>query len=364
MESLNIRTLGDTRIQITGQDVKWSAQSARDLLLYLLSFPEGRTRAQIFEDLWQAEVEARTGNRFRVVLHRLRAVLGGTNAIEEKDGRYRLAPEVWRSCDVYRFYSALKAAEDAHHPVEKRTALQRATELYSGNYLPEVEADWAVMAREEHQAAYVQAHLELSLLHCETGACALSVVSLVRALKTDPYVGEHYHQRLMTCLSVVEDKYASIEHYRRFLHFLREDIRRYGHARYPAAGRAHQGRRTHLPARRRHPAPSGASAPVPAGPGVPGRTGPAKPAGRGRHARDRPATGLTGRADRWSRSPPAPQPDPSAVARHEQTIWYGKNLPGSIARAMSWVWACYSSRPPGRLAATLRPGIGLKRTTR
>lgn len=224
MESLNIRTLGDTRIQIAGHDVKWSAQSARDLLLYLLSFPEGRTRAQIFEDLWQAEVEARTGNRFRVVLHRLRAVLGGTNAIEEKDGRYRLAPEVWRSCDVYRFYSALKAAEDAHHPVEKRTALQRATELYSGNYLPEVEADWAVMAREEHQAAYVQAHLELSLLHCETGACALSVVSLVRALKTDPYVGEHYHQRLMTCLSVVEDKYASIEHYRRFLHFLREDI--------------------------------------------------------------------------------------------------------------------------------------------
>ncbi|WP_309569556.1 BTAD domain-containing putative transcriptional regulator [Deinococcus sp.] len=224
MDGLDIRTLGATHIQIAGQEVKWPAHSARDLLLYLLSFPEGRSRAQIFEDLWQADVDAQSGNRFRVVLHRLRAVLGSVDVVEEHLGRYRLGPDVWRASDVYRFYGALKAAEDTHDPALRRAALLRATDLYADTYLADVDADWAVTAREEHQAAYVQAHLELSLLHCETGACTLSVVSLVRALKADPYVGEHYHQRLMTCLSVVEDKYASIEHYRRFLHFLRQDV--------------------------------------------------------------------------------------------------------------------------------------------
>ena len=224
MSELQIQTLGQTRILVSGAEIKWPAQSARELLLYLLSFPEGRTKHQLFEDLWQREVDAAGNNRFRVTMHRLHTALGVPQAVSEEHGRYRLSPDVWRQCDIYTFYQALGDAELQRDKVLKKAALQRAITLYGGDYLAEESAGWVDTARQEHQAAYVQANLELSLLHCDDHACDLSVLAMVRALKTDPYVGEQYHQRLMACLSVVESKYQSIEHYRRFLKFLRDEV--------------------------------------------------------------------------------------------------------------------------------------------
>ncbi|AZI44879.1 response regulator receiver protein (plasmid) [Deinococcus psychrotolerans] len=223
MITLHIQTLGQTRMTRGGTELKWSAQSARELLLYLLSFPEGRTRSQIFEDLWQQDVDAASNNRFRVTLHRLRTCLEMPQAVSEEHGRYRLAPEVWHGSDVYAFYQALGQAETGT-AAQRREALQRAVNFYTGDYLAEEGEEWVIKARGEHQAAYVQANLELSLLHCDEHACDLSVLAMVRALRADPYVGEQYHQRLMTCLSVVENKYQSIDHYRRFLKFLREEV--------------------------------------------------------------------------------------------------------------------------------------------
>ncbi|GGM19774.1 AfsR/SARP family transcriptional regulator [Deinococcus aerophilus] len=223
MLELQIRTFGQTRVLLGDQEVRWSAQSARDLLLYLLSFPEGRTRSQLFADLWEQDVNSTTRNRFRVTLHRLRTSLGLPGAVTEQHGRYRLAPAVWRSSDVYALYAGLNEAE--HDAATDRTgALERAVQTYGGDFLAGEDAEWALNAREEHKSAYVRATLELSLLHCEHQDCGHSVQALVGALQADPYVGEQYHQRLMTCLSVVESKYTAIEHYRRFLKFLRDDV--------------------------------------------------------------------------------------------------------------------------------------------
>ena len=49
-------------------------------------------------------------------------------------------------------------------------------------------------------------------------------LSLVRAAETDPLIGEDHHQRLMVCLTMTRDKYAAIEHYRRYRHFLAEEV--------------------------------------------------------------------------------------------------------------------------------------------
>ncbi|GGL90659.1 hypothetical protein GCM10010840_30870 [Deinococcus aerolatus] len=224
MPDLHIKTFGQTQVLVNGQEVKWSAQSARELLLYLLAFPEGRTRAQTLNDLWGQDVTASTCNRLRVTLHRLRGALGLPGTVYERNGRYQLAPGVWRSSDVYGLYAALNEAEQQGGASNRIQALGKAIGAYAGDFLAEEEAEWAVRARDEHKSAYVQANLELSLLHCQGGACAHSVHSLVNALRADPYVGEQYHQRLMACLSVVESKYTAIDHYRRFLKFLHDEV--------------------------------------------------------------------------------------------------------------------------------------------
>ena len=209
MSELQIQTLGQTRILVSGAEIKWPAQSARELLLYLLSFPEGRTKHQLFEDLWQREVDAAGNNRFRVTMHRLHTALGVPQAVSEEHGRYRLSPDVWRQCDIYTFYQALGDAELQRDTVPKKAALQRAITLYGGDFLAGESAGVGGKGPLGTQGG-LRAGLIWNSACCavSTTAAYLSVLAIVWALKTDPYVGEQYHQRLMACLSVVESKYT------------------------------------------------------------------------------------------------------------------------------------------------------------
>lgn len=220
--NLTIQTLGNAQVLLGGQLVQWRAESARSLFFYLLSNPQGKCREEIIGALWNAKPDAKSGNRFRVAVYRAKAALKDRAAILEDHNRYRLAPRILASSDTHAFYAALKVTQSAATPDVAR--LQNVLDLYGGDYLPNEKADWATQARDEYRAAYVCAEVKLSLLHRAQGDCLASVVALTRALQTDPFIGENFHQKLMACLSVVEDKYAAIEHYRRFLMFLRQEV--------------------------------------------------------------------------------------------------------------------------------------------
>ncbi len=222
--TLQVHSLGRAEVLVNDLPADWHAQAAKELFFFLLSHPEGSSKDEIFERLWGLESDPASNNRFRVTVHRVRAALGRSDAIIEEYGRYRLSNEVLSSTDIHELYSVLEQANHASDPSERRQGYQHALSLYAGEYLLGENADWVLEAREEHKAAYVRAALELSLLHCDQGSCESAVGALVRALRADPFIGENYHQKLMTCLSVVEGKYASIEHYRRFLAFLREEL--------------------------------------------------------------------------------------------------------------------------------------------
>jgi DNA-binding SARP family transcriptional activator len=224
MDSLSIRTLGHAEVILGGQPVQWRAESARTLFFYLLTFPGGRSRTEIINALWDAEPDALLGNRFRVVVHRARAALGAKDRLLEEHNRYRLSAEVLSASDVQAFSAELEQAKHDPLPGARAVHLEHLLNAYQGDYLPLETADWAQQGREEHRAVYVQAQIELSELQCEAGACVSSVESLAQAVRADPYMGENHHQRLMTCLSVVEDKYAATEHFRRFVSFLHREV--------------------------------------------------------------------------------------------------------------------------------------------
>jgi two-component SAPR family response regulator len=224
MTTLTIRALGAAEALLDHAPVHWPSQGARELFFYLLSNPDGRSRDHILEDLWDLEPDAAAANRFRVTVHRLRTALGGTDALEEDHGRYRLNARVLRGSDVHAFLAASAEAERAPDRAARLEACRAAVAAYRGDYLPLETAEWAARAREEYRAAYVRATVELSLMCCDDEDCAGAVGALARSLRADPFAGENLHQKLMTCLAVVEGKYAAIEHYRRFLKFLRDEI--------------------------------------------------------------------------------------------------------------------------------------------
>ncbi|THF69177.1 response regulator receiver protein [Deinococcus sp. Arct2-2] len=222
MHDLDIRTFGQVRVTISGQDVVWQAASARNLLFFLLSFPEGRGRHDIALALWPDDDEASpvVSARFRVALHRLRAALGDIGSVIGERERYRLSPEVLAASDVH----TLSAAEHVQGAEPRQAALQQAVMAYRGEYLPDHRAEWAITAREQHKATYVRAALERAMQHCVASQCGLAIGHLAQALSTDPLIGENYHQDLMTCLANVESHYSAVEHYRRFIKFLRDDL--------------------------------------------------------------------------------------------------------------------------------------------
>ncbi len=222
--TISIQTLGHQEVLIDGQAAEWHAQAAKELFFYLLSHVEGCSKEEILEQLWGLSEDPSANNRFRVTVHRVRTALGRPDAIYEEYGRYRLSSEILMATDVHQLYLTLETANHTSDQTERQRLYQHGLNLYHGDYLPGEHAEWAREAREEYKAAYVRAALELSLIHCDHGSCDAAVGALVRALRADPFIGENYHQKLMTCLSVVEGKYASIEHYRRFLGFLRDEL--------------------------------------------------------------------------------------------------------------------------------------------
>jgi len=231
MHELKIVTFGHPRVTLDGRDIVWHAASARELFFYLLSFPDGRSQHDVASALWPGE-ETETvasNNRFRVALHRVRAALGHLESVFKAYDRYQLSPEVLAASDVYAMQVALQDAQSADTGLATgtqltRQALQQAVDLYGGEYLPDVRAEWASTAREEYKGSYVRATLELSMLHCEAAECDLAIRHLAQALRADPLIGENYHQDLMACLASVESKYAAVEHYRRFIKYLRSDL--------------------------------------------------------------------------------------------------------------------------------------------
>jgi DNA-binding SARP family transcriptional activator len=224
MQNLKIHTLGQSDVLVDGIPARWRSESARTLFFYLLSHPEGKTRQEIIETLWDTNSNPASGNRFRVVVYRLRAALGPNETLVQDHCHYRLVQGVLEASDAHQFQSAFERAEHAPTAEMRLSGYQHSLGLYKGDYLPRETADWALEVRAEHRTMAVRAEIELSLLHRGRGDCQASVAALAGALRRDPFIGENHHQKLMACLSVVESKYVAIEHYRRFLAFLHEEL--------------------------------------------------------------------------------------------------------------------------------------------
>lgn len=219
-----LRSLGQVDVLLGGHSVVWPARSAEELLWFLHTFPEGKYRHDILSHLWGLEDSTAAANRFRVALHRLRAALDWSDAVMEKGGRYCLHPELLAASDSHALHRALSASKASVTSREREELLRQALASADGEYLPHLQGEWVEQARAQHRAAVVEGYLMLSQLHCEARECPLSAQALVKAAQNDPLIGEDHHQKLMACLSMTRDRFAAIEHYRRYRHFLATEV--------------------------------------------------------------------------------------------------------------------------------------------
>lgn len=226
--TLRIRTLGKLEIAVAGAPVPpaaWGYAKARELLLYLVFRPEGRTREQIGVALWPDASTAQVRNSFHVTLHHLRRALGHAEWVTFDRGRYRL--DIDGSIEVDAFVleqeltAALGLARRGKPSLEKLAA---AIALYGGDFLEgDPMGDWHLEVRDRLARLHASA-LEVlgnALLALERYGEAAQVFA---RLVEQEAVDESAFRSLMLCRARDGDHAGMICEYRRLQAVLRREL--------------------------------------------------------------------------------------------------------------------------------------------
>jgi hypothetical protein len=163
---LRVNALGPLEISMDGErlpDAAWSDPKSRELLVYLLCHPAGRTRDQIGLALWGRDASpADLKNNFHITLHHLRRALGRPDWIVFEEERYRINPRLTVEFDGLRFEAEMREARAAR--TGDIALLARALARYRGDFLQDAAAgagDWHLEHQERWRQLYVEGQLAL-----------------------------------------------------------------------------------------------------------------------------------------------------------------------------------------------------------
>ncbi|MBX2999190.1 MAG: tetratricopeptide repeat protein [Caldilineaceae bacterium] len=195
---LQIRTFGRGEVIFNGKVVEnseWQTQSARDLFFCFIAHEEGLTKEEVGEIFWSDSTPGQLKTRFKNAIYRLRSALDQEAVIFEND-LYYFNRTLDYEYDVEIFERAVAAARAVTSVEEKRTALLRVSELYQGDYLPELDPAWAQLERERLRRLHVDAMLELADIYLQTDDPTNALIRCQTLLADDPCL-ENAHRLAM-----------------------------------------------------------------------------------------------------------------------------------------------------------------------
>jgi DNA-binding SARP family transcriptional activator len=211
--SLRITTLGIETIERDGKLVsssEWRATSARELFLYLL-FVGPQTREDLSLAFWPDSGTKQVRSNFHTTLYRARRALG-ENVIMFQDSYYHINPDLDLQSDAHELKSLsaqarLMPARDAR----TEDLWQRAVNLYNGEFLSSVDADWVYPMRESFREMYLEALIGLGECARARNDYRQALNIYKQAIHIDPY-REDIHRAVMTCYAQKGEKRKILSH--------------------------------------------------------------------------------------------------------------------------------------------------------
>ena len=248
LHALEVRALGPLEILVGGSPLPadaWRYTKPRELLLYLLCHPEGRTRDQIGLTFWPESSATQVKNSFHVTLHHLRKALGRIDLIAFDGDRYRAAWElgVWFDARVFeeragpliktlkspRNKAASPARSSARSPEPGEVApllddLRAALSLYRGEFLVDERAgDWHLDDRDRFRRLFTEGMLILAD-QLETLDDFAEAADAYRRVIAAEELHEEAHRRLMRTLTRAGERGAALRQYERLSARLKADL--------------------------------------------------------------------------------------------------------------------------------------------
>jgi predicted ATPase/DNA-binding SARP family transcriptional activator len=227
--ALRVLALGPLQVFVDGAPVEstaWGSARPRELLVYLLMHPEGRTKEQVGLCFWPDASSAQLRNSFHVTLHRLRKALGHPEWITLVHDRYRLDPAVIEEFDVQLFE---REVTDARRALKRQAegasaTLEQALARFRGDFLDgEPVGDWHLEIRDRLQRIYVDALMELGARLTVEERHAKAADAYRRVLARDE-LHEEALLALMKSHAALGERSQALRVYRRFADRLRAEL--------------------------------------------------------------------------------------------------------------------------------------------
>ncbi len=206
---IGVQLLGPYWISAWGQEVTTGLRAtAKELLAYYLLHPAGATAEAAIDALWPHVSPERGRQRFWTALgnlrSRLREAAGDTGDAGESTNttgdiitkvgeRYQVQDGVL-SADLWAFQAALGDAHRGAGGPSEAGVLQRAVELYGGDFADGAGWLWAESTREQLHRSVLDAMVRLAEIHTQAGEHPAAVGWLQRAVELDPYAEQIYRR--------------------------------------------------------------------------------------------------------------------------------------------------------------------------
>jgi LuxR family maltose regulon positive regulatory protein len=211
--SLRVITLGMESIERDGKLVatsEWRATSARELFLYLL-FIGQQTREDLSLAFWPDSGTKQVRSNFHTTLYRARRALG-ENVIVFHDNYYSINADLDLQCDAHELktlvaQARLMPARDAR----TEDLWHRAVNLYHGDFLSSIDAEWVSPLRESYREMHLEALIGLGECARARGDVRQALNVYKQALQVDPY-REDVHRAVMTCYAQKGEKRKILSH--------------------------------------------------------------------------------------------------------------------------------------------------------
>ncbi|MFL5617452.1 MAG: BTAD domain-containing putative transcriptional regulator [Gemmatimonadaceae bacterium] len=227
--ALRVLALGPLQVFVDEQlvaSMAWGSARPRELLVYLLMHPEGRTKEQVGLVFWPDASAAQLRNSFHVTLHRLRKALGHPEWITLVHDRYRVDPAALDEFDVLQFEREVADARRSLKRQEEGASakLELALARFRGDFLDgEPVGDWHLEHRDRLQRVYVDALMELGARLVAEERHAKAAEAYRRVLARDE-LHEEALLALMKAHAAMGERSQALRVYRRFADRMREEL--------------------------------------------------------------------------------------------------------------------------------------------
>jgi DNA-binding SARP family transcriptional activator len=199
---------------------------SRELLYYLLSHPEGRTKEQIGLALWPEASASQLRSSFHDTVFRLRRALGGKEWVVFDKRRYTFGASGEYFYDVGSFEENVEAGRRLRGEAPRRAIghLREAEGLYGGDFLEgAAPSEWMLERQEELRRTYGQTLLLLGELLASEGRHEEAAEVYRKAISHDRFV-EEAHRGLMRSYDSLGEPGGALRHYEELARMLQEQL--------------------------------------------------------------------------------------------------------------------------------------------